>query len=409
MVKNYLKTALRNITKYKWYSTINIIGLAIGMTCCLLIMLWVFDELSFDKFHENDDKIYRVEQDQSYGAGLYHVVVTPIPLVPYLIDEIPEIVDATRYISIGGINIKYEDKNNLEYGIRAVDPAFLNIFTFPLEKGEKNTVLDDPYSIVISKEIAEKYFGDENPVGKILNFNNGHDLTVRGILGETKKNSFLQFDMLVSCEFIKRINLFDYYNDWGNAIQSYVLLNENGQIGDVDEKITIVRHNHTSPEEERLSFEEADKYESYPKFNLMKFSDIHLYGYSGFEKTMGFVKYVYIFSLIAIFVLLIACINFMNLSTARSAGRAKEIGMRKVSGAVRRNIVGQFYSETILQSVFAVSIAVFLTILILPVFNSISGKELSLSYLGNWQFITGLVCVVIITGIISGSYPALFL
>jgi len=176
MLKNYLKVILRNIRKHKGYSFINITGLAIGMACCLLISIWVLDELSYDRFHTNAPQLYRVEEDQQYSGRVFHVTVTPHPLAPALIEEIPEILDATRYVWSGGLLFRYGEKAFFEYSIRAVDPSFFQMFTFPLIKGDKNRALESAYSIVINEDIAEKYFGMEDPLGKVTTINNTHEL-----------------------------------------------------------------------------------------------------------------------------------------------------------------------------------------------------------------------------------------
>jgi len=194
MIKNFIKIALRNIKKHKGYSFINITGLAAGMACCLLITIWVLDELSYDRFHENSQNLYRVEENQDYSGREYHVNVTPYPLAPVLKDEIPEIEEATRYVGAGGKLLRYGDKAFFENSIRAVDPSFLKMYAFPLIQGTIKTALETPYSIVISKEMNEKYFGSEESLGKTISVNNQYDFMVTGVLDTLPHNSILQFN-----------------------------------------------------------------------------------------------------------------------------------------------------------------------------------------------------------------------
>jgi len=204
MIKNYLKVALRNIRRHKGFSFINIAGLAIGLACCLLITIWVLDELSYDNFHENAENLYRVEEDQQYSERIFYVYVTPYPLGPALKTEIADIIDATRVVWTGGVLFKYEDHTFFEDNGRAVDPSFLKMFTYPLVKGDKNTALDSPFSAVLSEDLAEKYFGEDDPIGKVITLNNKYEFTVTGVLKNIPHNTYLQFDFLVPYEIMKR-------------------------------------------------------------------------------------------------------------------------------------------------------------------------------------------------------------
>ncbi|UCC38545.1 MAG: ABC transporter permease [Candidatus Aminicenantes bacterium] len=394
MIKNYLKIALRNIKRHKGYSFINITGLAIGMACCLIITIWVLDELSYDKFHENAASLYRVEENQHYSGRVYHVTVTPYPLAPALKEEIPEIIDATRVVWAGGLLFRYEEKAFYEYDIRAVDPSFVQMFSFPLLRGDKKTALESPYSLVLSEEIAEKYFGEENPIGKVISINNQHDFTVTGLMKNVRHNSTLQFDILIPYEFLEKIGR---TNDrfGSNSISTFVQLSENASVEQVNKKI--------------FGFIRTRVPESVTDLVLMPFTRIHLHAYFGWEKSGDAIQYVYIFSLIAFFVLLIACINFMNLSTARSANRAKEVGMRKVVGALRHHIVRQFYGESVLFAFIALIFAVIIVTLLLPAFSNLAAKDLSWNVAGIGFILIGLLAATILTGLIAGSYPALFL
>jgi len=394
MIKNYLKVTLRNMRKHKGYSFINIFGLALGMACCILLLLWVQDELSYDTFHENAGDLYRVVENQHYTDYIYRVAVTPYPLGPALKEDFPEIADATRYAYAGGILVRYGDNAFFENGIQAVDPSFFRMFSFPFMQGDRNTALDDPYAVVISAKMADKYFAGENPVGKSLSFNNRYDFTVTGVMKNIPRNSSLQFDMAVPFEFMKTTGR--YNESWGsNSISTYVLLQKNTPKLRVDEKIA--------------GFIKAHLEESVTTLYLQPFTRMHLYSSFYSQTGPGDIQYVYIFSVIALFILLIACINFMNLATARSANRAKEVGLRKVVGAMRGNIIRQFFSESLLLSVIALLLAVVMVALILPPFNTFSGKEISFAFAGKRPILLGLTAITLFTGIISGSYPALFL
>ncbi len=409
MLSNYLKIALRNIKRHKGYSFINIAGLSIGLTCCLLIMLWVMDELSYDRFHENKDSIYRVEQDQNYSGSVYHVNVTPYPMAEGLIAEIPEVKNATPYPGVGTLLLRYKDNVFFESSARAVTPAFLEMFTYPFIRGDKSTALANPRSMVITKELAEKYFGESDPMGQVISVNNQYDFTVTGVLENIPRNSEIRFDMLVPFEFMKDMGR--QIDQWGwNSIITYVQLHDNAVIEEVNKKITDLRFNKIVDSWED-SQEELEDYKKRAKtqFMLNPLVDIHLYSYFGYSHSMGAILYVYIISAIAIFVLLIACINFMNLSTARSANRAKEVGLRKVIGAMKSNLVGQFYGESILLAFIGLFLSIVALVLILPSFGTFVDKEFSLKTLLHWKFLAGMLSVTLLTGIVSGSYPALFL
>jgi len=395
MIKNYLKVALRNIRRHKGFSFINIAGLAIGLACCLLITIWVLDELSYDKFHENADNLYRVEEDQHYSGRIFYVYVTPYPLGPALKEEIPEIIDATRVVWTGGVLFKYEDNTFFEDNGRAVDPSFLKIFTYPLVKGDKNTALDSPFSAVLSEDLAEKYFGEDDPIGKVITLNNQYDFTVTGVLENIPHNTYLQFDFLVPYEILKRTGQTREEDFGTNSIYTFVQVADGTPVEEVNQKI--------------FGFIRTKNPESRTDLRLMSFTKLHLHEFFGYEKGAGAIQYVYIFSIIAFIVLLIACINFMNLSTARSANRAKEVGLRKVVGAVKGHLVRQFYGESVVYAFIALIFAVGIVTLLLPAFSHLSGKELSWSVAGIGTVLIGLLSITLFTGLVAGSYPAMFL
>jgi putative ABC transport system permease protein len=394
MFRNYLIIAIRSILRQKSFSLINILGLAIGLACALLILLWVQDELSFDKFHEHADRLYRVEEDQYYSGEVYHVNVTPYPSGPVWKDEIPEIEDACRYQWPSGMLFTYGEKAFYEGGCVAVDSTFFDLFTYDFLHGNKASALTQPYSAVLTEQTAEKYFGDENPIGKSLRVNNQYEFTVTAVLKSIPKNSINQFDILIPFDYLKEIGQFS--DSWGsNSIRTYIKLYENAVIDSVDSKLTAVV---------------KEQYpESTTDFMAAPFTRIYLHQYFGYGHDPGAIMMVYIFSAIAIFVLLIACINFMNLSTARSANRAREIGLRKVSGAGRRAVIIQFFGESVLMAFISLIFALIIVSSILEVFNKVSAKELDFSSLLHPRFIIATILVTLVAGLISGIYPALYL
>ncbi len=391
MIKNYLKITFRNIIKQKGYSFINIFGLAIGMAVSILILLWVQDELSFDRFHKNIENIHLVGLRQDYGTGQIKVPMTPAALAPALKKEFPEIVNAARRQRCGNVQLKYGEKGFMENRGCYVDPSFLEMFTFPLIKGDPKSVLADPHSIVLTEETKKKYFGGKEAIGKVINFQNEYNLMVTGIMENVPDNSSLDFDFIIPFEFIRKLGA--DLQSWGeNNYFTYVQLQQGVPYRQIGKKISG-------------RIKKAEPGASSNLF-LHPFKRIHLHSLSGMG---GNIRYVYIFTLVAIFVLFIACINFMNLSTARSVKRGKEVSLRKVVGADRKQLVVQFFGESIFLSIIALFLALVLVELFLPVFNDFSNKNLTVILHGNLSILTGLLGITLFTGIISGSYPALLL
>ncbi len=394
MFRNYFKVVLRNIRRHAGYSFINIAGLAIGMACCLMITMWVLDELSFDRFHENAADLYRVEENQFYSGRTYHVTVTPYPLAPALQAEIPEIVEATRVVRTSGLLFKHGEKSFFEERAAAVDPSFLRMFSFPLVKGDPGSALTDLSSVLISETTAKKYFGDEDPLDKTFLVNNQYQLRVAGVLEDFPLNSSIRAEILYPYEILEKAGRTN--DSFGsNSIWTFVQLRPGTPQSVVDAKIK--------------GFIKERVPQSVTDLELFPYTRIHLHQYFGYDRNATAVKYVYIFSIIAAFVLLIACINFMNLATARSAGRAKEVGLRKVVGALKRNLVVRFYSESMIYAFLALLVAVGLVLLVLPWFNNLAARELSLKFWSDRGLVLGLVGITLVTGFLAGSYPALFL
>ena len=394
MLKNYIKIALRNIRKHKGYSFINICGLAMGTACFILILIWIQDEFNYDRFNKNFDRIYRVVKYSDYGGNELHVALTPGPLSQAMKEELPEVLEATSFDFAGG-RAEYEGKIFNDVETACVEPAFFNMFSYPLTKGDPESALSDKNSIILTEELAKRIFGNEDPIGKILTFNKMYDYQVTGIMENIPRQSHLQFECIIP---FKKLGEFGRsINDWRpNGFYTYIMLREGVSEKEFNDKIKNFKRDHYPDCRDFLYVQPLTK--------------IHLYSNLGYDISgHGDIKYVIIFSLIAGFVLLIACINFMNLTTAISGKRAKEVGLRKVVGATRRALISQFFSESILMSFLAIMIAVLLVSLMLPYFNELSGKELSLFTHGNISFIWCLLSIILVTGIFSGSYPALLL
>jgi len=393
MFKNYMKIALRNIKRHKGYSFINIFGLAAGIACCILIFLWVQDEFSYDKFHDNGDNLYLVGTHQRLGSRTATSSGTPPALGPAFKEEYPEIVNSARFCNgPHALIFAYGEKRFREL-TEAVDSSLLEMFTFPLIQGNPESALKEPYSLVMTERMAQKYFKTDDALGKIIRVENKHDFKVTGVLKNLPRNSLLQFDFLIPIQFLEEHwNAPNHLDTWYNfSFTTFVQLNENASLEEVSQKIAG-RIKQGYPKDDATPF-------------LRSYTKLYLHGLAG----GGRIVRVRMLSLIAIFVLLIACINFMNLTTARAGNRAKEIGMRKVTGALRRDIIKQFFGESLLMAFISLVLAVGVVLLLLPVFSTLTGKELVLDLSHNLALTLGLLGVTLLTGLIAGSYPALFM
>ncbi len=403
MFKNYLKITLRMTKQHKEYSVINIAGLALGIACCLLILFWVQDELSFDRFHENADHLYRIIEDLNFEGETIHIARTPSAVAPAILEEIPEVINSAIYLPAPSLLVTRGENNFYENGVAFASPSFLEMFTFPFINGDKRTALENLSSIVITADAAEKYFDKQDPIGKMLKVNNKYDFIVRGVIENVPRNSHLKFDFLLPFAALENmpgdigIRWRPVMENWGvNFYFSYIQVAEHTDIPSLDGKIVDFIREHSSVTSTKLHVQPVKK--------------IHLYSnLVGDVEDNGSIKHVYIFSIIAFFVLLIACINFMNLTTAYSAKRSKEVGMRKVAGAKKGQIVKQFLGESIFLSLFAMIIAIAIMLLFLPVFNRLSGKDLGFDGANIAGIFFILVAAALVTGILSGSYPAFYL
>jgi putative ABC transport system permease protein len=398
MVKNYLKIAWRNLLRYKVYSFINIFGLAVGMASCILIFLWVKDELSYEDFHKNVENIYRIIKEDSDTSS--KTSFTSPGVVLGLKRDFPEVVKAARFkilISPPNLLVNANDKKFLESRIAFTDQDFLEMFTVSFVEGDPKTALTSPKSIVLTQSMAKKYYGDQNPMGKAFTLENQYDLAVTGIVEDIPHNTHLRFDALVPFENIE--DVMPAYRGTLESIgfhfyRNYIMLHEGASIVDFREKA--------------YGFYERIDPEDTQRVLLQPIKDVHLRSGNIKDYTQrGDIRYVYIFTATGILILLMACINFINLTTSQSGVRAKEVGMRKVMGAGRNNIVRQFFSETLLLSFFSLVAGICLVLIFLPSYSSLTGKPLILDLSKNLDTFVGIFLIAVITGIVSGSFPSL--
>ena len=396
MFSNYLKIAFRNIQRNKAYSFLNIFGLTVGMTCAILILLWVQDEWSYDRHFENADNLYRVIENQHLSGGEASLLVpTPSALATTLKEEYPEIIRTSRYI-LTPLSLK-KGEDFIEEIVASVDKDFLKMFSIRFVRGDINTALNDPHNIVITEEMAHKYFGAQDALGKTLP-SRGYLVTVTGVVKSLPHNSHIHFNFLVPTDWFTLftgtgVNI----NDWDHRDLTYLELKKGTDPKVVDQKIINIIKKHKAGSTSELFLQNIKK--------------IHLYSFKKYTYDVsgnGDITNVRILSLIAVFILLIACINFMNLSTAQSARRTREIGLRKVAGANRRNIIRQFLGESLLIVFVSLAIAMILVELLLPGYNNLIGKQLEVNYQSPGLYIA-LITLVLVCGLLAGSYPAFYL
>jgi putative ABC transport system permease protein len=398
MIKNYLKIAFRNIIRHKAFAAINIAGLAIGMACSIFILLWVQNELSYDRFNKNANEIYRI----AARAGDFKVAINPAPMVADLQAKMPVIKNTVRLATSSNV-FEVGDRKFEEKRVFYADSTFLQVFSYRLLKGDRASVLNRPDAVLITEDLAKKYFGHEDALGKILRKDNNKDVIVTGILANIPSNSHLQFDCILPMSSIAQTNDNIKNQVWDNFdFYAYVQLDKtsgpsSANIAKFNKQMDDIYKTHVSEKTLKVNFW------------LQPLTAIHLH--SNYQVDLpghGNIQYVNIFFVVALFILSVACINFMNLATARSARRAKEVGLRKVVGAGRKQLIGQFLGESMLISFVSLILATGIVWLLLPLFNDLAGKKLSIHLLDR-RIITILVTIALATGLISGSYPALFL
>lgn len=394
MLKNVFKIAYRNLIRSKGFSSINITGLAIGMASAMLILLWVQNEFTYDNFYENQSRLYQVWNKGKGNDGYNCWNTTPKILGPTLKKDYPEVEQSTR-VNWGQSILFTVGEKKLPVTGTMVDPDFLTMFKFPFIEGNMNTALNNPSDIVITQKLAKKLFGNEQAMGKTVLLDNKNSFTVSGIMQDLPNNTQFSFDYLLPWSYMKLQNADD--SSWGNnSTTNYVMLKPNTSIAAVNEKIKNIIISHGEPDWTTQSF-------LYPVSRLRLYSTFNNGVPAG-----GKIESVRVFTIIAVLILLIACINFMNMSTARSEKRAKEVGIRKVAGAQKKSLVTQFLGESILIALIAGVLAIITVQLCLPAFNELTKKQLSIGY-GSLQFWVFFIGFILFTGVLAGSYPALFL
>jgi putative ABC transport system permease protein len=396
MLKNFLLVAGRNFLRQKLYSFINVLGLASGLACTLFIYLWVNDELSKDRFHKNSDRIFHVVSNLRFSSDeLLTWTITPGPLAEDIRENIPEVELAVRTMPAGSQLFQYGDKGYMERGHYA-DPDFFDLFSFDMIRGAANKDPKDISSIAISSSLALKLFGNEDPIGKTIKANKRTDYTIAAVFADVPSQSSLKFDFILPFEIFRK-SRGEQFN-WGNYDHPlYLRLKDKNDAPVVMEKIN------------KRATARAGENGGSAQFYLQRFSEYYLYGvYENGKPAGGRVKYVRMFAIVAVFILVIACINFMNMATARAMNRSKEVGIRKVVGAQRKSLIVQFIAESMLVSAVAMAVALAAVYMLLPVFNALVSKEIELVF-SDVRFLSAVTAIIVITAVLAGSYPAFFL
>jgi putative ABC transport system permease protein len=408
MYSNFFKSTLRLLKKNLAFSFINVIGLAIGIACSVLIMTYVWYELSYDRFNEKVERTYRLAQRALLGSTQIDQTWTSAPMSTALYNEFPEIEYVARITGVSRRTVSYNDNIFIENGALMADSSIFDVFTFPFIAGSPKHALNQPNKVVITESTAHKYFGNENPIGKSLRFrNNSSDRTfeVSGVIKDVPTNSHIHFDFLVSI-----LSFEGYYNgtEWfNNNFRTYIVLQKGYNYKEFEAKLPLFTNKYLF---EGRYEEIKTKYSGYWEIYLQPLLDIHLNSdITGEFEPNGKESYVYIFIVVAVIILLIACINFMNLSTAKSSTRAKEVGVRKVVGASRASLISQFIGESVFTSIIALAIGMVIAESLLPAFGNLLGRHIEINYFNNLVIIPLLFSLAIIVGLVSGSYPAFFL
>ncbi|MCE7864141.1 MAG: ABC transporter permease [Bacteroidetes bacterium CHB5] len=412
MFKNYIKVAIRNIRKHKFYSIVNIAGLAFGLTACFLIGLYIFDELSYDRFHNDYENIYSVGLHGKIGGQEIYTASSCPPLAQAMVEQIPGVEHGIRINNWSNVVMKHNEKAFTESRVLLADSNFFEFFSFELKEGDVKTALKDPATMVVTTKMAEKYFGHEPALGKIITVgNDNRAFKITGIAWPAPTNSQIQYDFILSASSDDNLRS----ESWGNnGIYSFYRKNPNTDVAAVDARLRELTIKHFGPELQQglgIDFEQFEKrggiyaYFSYPMHSKHLYQTQMVDGLSPASD----IKYIYIIGAVGLFILLIACINFMNLSTARSAGRAKEVGLRKTLGSVRSKLVAQFMSESFVYVFVSMAIAILAVYLLLPSFNLLAGKELTLGMMLDTPMWVSMLIIFALVALLAGSYPAFYL
>ena len=394
MIKNYIKITLRNLRRHKVYAFINLAGLSVGIACALLIILVVQYEFKYESHHDKAGRIYRINVEHTQLDQTFRSHYSPVPLAPAMCDEVPEVTHFTRIAELRQTPVAQGDRRFYEEGVSFVDPGILDMFTFPLIAGDKSTALKDPNSVVITEEMAMKYFGKEDPIGKTLVLLNSMSLKVTGVMKNHPGFTNIRPDFLVPIEKIRILVGDDFFQNWlSQQLASYLMLAEGHSAQDVEVKIQAAFNRHVRADDGRL-------------LTLDQLNRMHLFSDTA---PTGNITTLYILLAVGGLILLVACINFMNLATARSAKRAKEVGLRKVVGAVRRQLIRQFIGESLIYTAISMIFALVLVHAFLPVLNKLTEQAVEFGDIFQTSILAGMVGIFLVVGFGSGSYPALFL
>ena len=412
MIRNFIKSAGRNILKNKGVYGINIIGLSLGLASCLLILLFILDEVSYDKFNQKADDVVRVVFKAEIGGEEISEAVVMPPVGPTLEKEFPEVLTAARLRKMNNPTLTYKNRNYRDFDFAYIDPEFLEVFDLTIIEGDNTNPLENPNAVIITQKEAKRYFGTENPIGKNLSFQQwDKQFTVTAVIEEIPQNSHFEFGVFAS------MNGYDYANStsWVNSdFHTYLLLKDGNQYKELEAKLPMIMDKYMGPQIREaigVSYSEFKDKNRVGLF-LQPLTDIHLnpdFVSSGELKPGMDIKYLYIFAAVAVFMLFIACINFMNLATAAASKRAKEVGIRKVLGSGQKQLVKQFLTESFLATIIAAILAVSLVIFFLPTFNQLAGKSLQLVDLLQFSIVFSTLALIILVTILAGGYPAFFL
>lgn len=402
MIKNYLKLALRNAVRQPGYTLLNILGLTLGIASTLFILLYITEENRFDRYHEKKDRIFRVSTDITEPDDAFRWSYTQRPLAPQLKADYPEVEEYVRFIPNGRTQLQYNDNTFYEEKVFIVDTTVTDVFTFNFIRGAAETALQQPASIALSATAAQRIFGDQDPIGEVLKTESGNNYTVTGVYEDMPRHSHLIANAMISSNSIPGLNDPNSGN-WGNfSAYNYVLLREGIQPAEFAAKLPEVIEKYVAVIFDQMNIK--------VRYELIGLTDIHLHSkFEGEPEPTGEIGFLYIFGAVALFILLIACINYMNLATARATKRATEVGVRKVLGSDRKQLIGQFLSESLLFTLVAILLSYLLVLLLLPVFNTAFDMALSRSLLFTPPVLLGALGVVVLTGILGGSYPAFYL
>lgn len=413
MLKNYITIVMRVIRKHRGYSFINIVGLAIGIASCILILFFVQSELNYDRFHKNAHNIYRVPLRFNVGMNHFDCALAPSPLAEAMVNDFPEVRASTRMYKqfrTGNVYVRFGDIQFMEEQFVWADPSVFEVFTIPLIEGKKQAVLKEQNSVVLTPKMAKKYFGEEEPIGKMLILEDGTPYKVTGIAKSLPENSHFHFDFLATFSSLRKSRDPDWYD---TAVYTYILVHENVTPDQIEAKFPEFSRKYYEPIVQRamgISYEKFIESGNFIGFFLQPLLDIHLHSKVENEfEPPGNINTVTIFAAIALIILIVACINFINLATARSAQRAKEVGIRKVVGSKKKQLLRQFLAESIVFASIAIFVALICVEVFLPVFNALVGKDYAMSTFMTWAFVLGIIFGAVIIGVAAGIYPAFLL